>query len=280
MTIKPNGAGDTAPDFGASGWGVVLLGHGSQRGASRMECSCGWREETVPAWCRHCPSTPAGLEVAARQVQEELDIEDEQLVLSCLEFIKPHPDEAVRVLDQRGLRRVVVMPFLLGNGKHANEELNEILDEVRAGLPGVRLLLADGFGSDPGLADLIVERVRDIEGDAAYRPKDGVKGILVVKAGTKTQYDDCLWLEELGQMVEQRLGLDYAVDVAQSHYGDPTMDYAAARLVEGRGRRVHHVRALLVLSRDDLAPERLGRAGPDPREVSLGPGLGNPASGD
>jgi hypothetical protein len=34
-------------------------------------------------------------------------------------------------------------------------------------------------------------------------------------------------------MVEQRLGMGYAVEVAQSHFGDPTMP-AAARLVEER----------------------------------------------
>ena len=59
--------------------------------------------------------------------------------------------------------------------------------------------------------------------------------MLLVKAGTKNQYDDCLWLEELGRKVEKRLGLGYAVSVAQSHYGDPTVEAGAARLVEERG---------------------------------------------
>lgn len=215
-----------------SRWGVVLLAHGSQRGNSRMECSCAWREEAVPAWCQHCPSTPDGLRAAARRIQEELGIRDEQIVLSCLEFIEPHPDEAIRMLDRRGLRQVVVMPFLLGHGKHATLELDEIFDEVRAQLPEVRLYLADGFGPDPGLADLIVERVQDIQDGG---PAPGFTGILVVKAGTKSEYDDCLWLEDLGALVEQRLGPGYAVAVAQSHYGEPTMDRAAAQLVETRG---------------------------------------------
>jgi sirohydrochlorin ferrochelatase len=57
----------------------------------------------------------------------------------------------------------------------------------------------------------------------------------VVKAGTKTEYDDCIWVEELGQLVETKLGENYAVAVAQSHYGDPTMDVAAAKLAETRG---------------------------------------------
>jgi sirohydrochlorin ferrochelatase len=36
-------------------------------------------------------------------------------------------------------------------------------------------------------------------------------------------------------MVERELGLGYAVSVAQSHYGDPTMEAGAAPLVEERG---------------------------------------------
>ena len=39
---------------------------------------------------------------------------------------------------------------------------------------------------------------------------------------------------ELGQIVENRLGSNYAVSIAQSHYGDPTMDAAAANLVDKR----------------------------------------------
>jgi sirohydrochlorin ferrochelatase len=60
-------------------------------------------------------------------------------------------------------------------------------------------------------------------------------GILLVKAGTQTRYDDCLWLKELGGWVERDLGEGYAVEVAQSHYGDPTMEHAAAELVGQRG---------------------------------------------
>ena len=214
-------------------WGLVLLAHGSQRGASRDECSCGWRELSTPAWCLHCPSTPDGLRQAARRVQDLLGVDDEQIVLSCLEFIQPFPDEAVKLLHRRGFQKVVVMPFLLGSGKHATMELDEFLDDVRGQLPGMELRLADGLGADPRLAELVAQRVRGLEGGA---PTNGSlpKGVLLVKAGTKTQYDDCIWLEELGGMVEKHLGSGYAVAVAQSHYGDPTMDYAASRLVESR----------------------------------------------
>ena len=187
-------------------WGLVLLAHGSQRGATRDECSCGWRELSTPAWCLHCPSTPDGLRQAARRVQDLLGVDNEQIVLSCLEFIQPFPDEAVKLLYRRGFQKVVVMPFLLGSGKHATMELDEFLDDVRGQLPGMELRLADGLGADPRLAELVAQRVRGLEGGAATN--GGLpKGVLLVKAGTKTQYDDCIWLEELGGMVEKTPGL-------------------------------------------------------------------------
>ena len=239
-------------------WGVILLGHGSQRGTSPRECSCAWQlppsssvstlapanggdTSTIddnlpgwPGWCLRCPSTPQGLEEAARLLQSELDREGAQVLLSCLEFIQPHPDEAIRLLSERGLNKVVIMPYLLGHGKHATVEMDEMLDEVRAQLPQVQLYVADGLGSDPRLASLVVERIGDLEATAPVPGPGQTVGILLVKAGTRTQYDDCQWLVELGRMVENRLGLGYAVDVAQSHYGDPTMEFAAARLVEER----------------------------------------------
>ena len=114
--------------------------------------------------------------------------------------------------------------------------MNEILEEVRGQLPGIQLHLAAGLGLDPNLADVVVQRVRELEGstDSPAAIESGSRGILLVKAGTKTEYDDCIWLEELGQLVEERLGGGYAVAVAQSHYGDPTMDAAAAKLAESR----------------------------------------------
>lgn len=228
-------------------WGVILLGHGSQRGASPRECSCAWRMASAaapespdwPTWCRRCPSTPQGLGEVARRLPSALAspaaAAPPPVLLSCLEFIEPHPEQAVRLLSEQGVGNVVVMPYLLGNGKHATLEMDEMLDEVRARLPQVQLHLADGLGADARIADLVVERISDL-GTAAPLPAPGRSvGILLVKAGTRTQYDDCQWLAQLGQMVENRLGLGYAVDVAQSHYGDPTMEFAAARLVSERG---------------------------------------------
>ena len=238
MTQDKGSSNDTARNTQQGSWGVVLVAHGSQRGASSAECSCSWGipETQTPDWCLHCPSTPQGLNDATVRLQEALGADQARVQLSCLEFIEPRPDQTIQDMAAQGLQRVVIMPYLLGQGKHVTLEMDEVLDEARAELPGVDLRLADVLGADSRLASVVVERVRTLEQSTSSSPAAGsTTGILVVKAGTKNQYDDCVWLHELGRTVEASLGPDYAVAVAQSHYGDPTVETGAAQLVDERG---------------------------------------------
>ena len=241
MSSRTNGPGQEkrfGSGSGASAWGVVLLAHGSRRGSERSECSCAWVDSGSgqPAWCLNCPSPPIGLRRAADQLQALLGLRSCQLVLSCLEFIEPNPDQAIRLLEARGYQQVVLVPFLLGNGKHATLELEELVDGFRVDTPDVQLYLAEGLGADPLLADLVVQRLHGMDSPSPFQPEAGrTAGVLLVKAGTKTMYDNCRWLVELGRSVEDRLGAGYAVEVAQSHYGDPTMEAATEYLVEERG---------------------------------------------
>ena len=222
---------------GSDGWGVVLLCHGSQRGASRDECSCAWAADgpRFPAWCLGCPNTPVGLREAGQRLAAALGADAEQVVVSCLEFLPPHPPEAVSILAEAGLQRVVIAPYLLGNGKHATLEMDEVLDEIAAAVPGVELRLAQGLGADTRIAELVRHRINALPEPATASADGRPVGILLVKAGTQTRYDDCLWLKELGSWIERDLGENYAVSVAQSHYGDPTMADAAAELIDARG---------------------------------------------
>ena len=252
-------------------WGVILLAHGSQRGTSRDECSCSWNDagSDPPSWCLGCTSTNLGLRTAVGLLQNTLAVQGATVMLSCLEFIEPHPIEALRILNQQGIERVVLLPFLLGNGKHATLELDEIVADARSEMPILQVLLAQGLGPEPEMAELVLERVRSMPPQQSPPPSAAdPTGVLLVKAGTKSQYDDCGWLVRLAGMVEEQLGLGYAVAAAQSHYGDPTMDDAAAELVENRGvSRVMVVPYIffpgLILRRNVLGGmERLGQTYP------------------
>jgi sirohydrochlorin ferrochelatase len=143
------------------------------------------------------------------------------------------------MLVDQGSRQLVIMsypmPYLLGHGKSATEETAEVLGDLRVNLPQVKLELTEGLGAAPRIADLVVERVHDLDGVApAPDDRTGDVGVMLVKGRIRTQYEDCHWMQELGRMVEQQLGMGYAVEVALPHYGDPTRSAAAARLVEER----------------------------------------------
>ena len=228
--------GRPTPSADAASWGVVLLCHGSQRGATRDECSCAWAADgpRFPAWCPGCPNTPVGLRDVALRLQDQLAGSAGRVIVSCLEFLPPHPPEAVAMLADEGLSQVVIQPYLLGKGKHATLEMDEVLEDIADAAPGVDVYLADGLGADLRIADLVHDRIAALPEEASRPVADRPVGVLIVKAGTQTQYDDCLWLKELGGWVEQDLGPDFAVAVAQSHYGDPTMESAAAHLVNDR----------------------------------------------
>jgi sirohydrochlorin ferrochelatase len=175
-----------------------------------------------------------GLKEVGLLLQEQLEGNVQQVIVSCLEFLPPHPPEAVALLADQGVSQVVVQPYLLGNGKHATLEMDEVLEDIAIAAPNVDVYLADGLGADLRIADLVRDRIAALP-EAAARPVDeNPVGVLIVKAGTQTRYDDCLWLKEMGVWVEQDLGLDFAVTVAQSHYGDPTMEDAVAHLVNDR----------------------------------------------
>lgn len=237
MTQTTNGSAVTGGQPSDSDWGVVLIAHGSQRGTDRTECSCAWEQtgSQRPNWCLECPSTPEGLIDATGRFRSHLGLSEHQVVLSCLEFIEPFPKQAVGILKDRGFRQVALVPFLLGSGKHATLEMEEVLQEVQEDAPDVRMHLAEGLGSDPLLAELVVQRVQGLADKQEFQPsEEKTSGIVLVKAGTKTIYDDCVWLKELGELVEERLGPGYAVSVGQSHYGDPTMEAATEVLVRQR----------------------------------------------
>ena len=75
-------------------------------------------------------------------MQGLLGSDSSEVILSCLELIEPHPDQAIQLLADKGICTAEVMPYLLGNGKHATEEMDEVLEELKAKAPGLAIRLA------------------------------------------------------------------------------------------------------------------------------------------
>lgn len=200
--------------------GVVLLAHGSRSGNHTID----------------------GLREMVRRLQKRLDGDSAgcraKVVMACLEFIQPDLPAAVGALVEQGCGDITVMPFLLGQGTHTTEDLDEEIARSLAAHPQARISAAEGFGAAPALAEIAAARVRQqpaapLNGRGSVGAKP--TGVLLVKAGTRSPAENHRWLHRLGGMLEERLGEGYAVAVAQSHFGAPTMDEAARELVERRG---------------------------------------------
>ena len=205
--IGKNGA---SPD---ANWGVVLLAHGSQRGNDTID----------------------GLREMVRRLQARLGVGNAKVIMACLEFIQPDLPQAVGGLVSEGCTDITVMPFLLGQGTHTTDDLEEEIARSLEVYPQARIKASNVFGPDPALVDIVVERVQAQVSPLNGASNDTPTGVMLVKAGTRSQAEDHLWLYKMGGMLEERLGAGYTVAVAQSHFGSPTMEEAAAELVEKRG---------------------------------------------
>ncbi|MYE55340.1 MAG: sirohydrochlorin chelatase [Chloroflexi bacterium] len=202
-------------------WGVVLLAHGSQRGTHTID----------------------GLREMVSRLQVRLAGNRARVRMACLEFIQPDLPQAVGELVSEGCTDITVMPFLLGQGTHTTDDLEEEIARSLEVYPQARIKASDVFGPDPALVDIVVGRV--LEQGTAGLSFDRLRtngtdsgapiGVMLVKAGTRSQAEDHLWLFKMGSMLGERLGSRYAVAVAQSHFGSPTMEEAAVELVEKQG---------------------------------------------
>lgn len=197
----------------SDGWGVVLLAHGSQRGNHTID----------------------GLREMVRRLQARLDGSNARVRMACLEFIQPDLPKAVAGLVSEGCTEITVMPFLLGQGTHTTDDLEEEIARSLEIFPQARIKASEVFGPDPALVEIVAERVQAHGSSQNGRASDAPAGVMLVKAGTRSPAENHRWLFKMGDMLEERLGGGYAVAVAQSHFGPPTMEEAAAQLVEKQG---------------------------------------------
>ncbi|MYC07575.1 MAG: sirohydrochlorin chelatase [Chloroflexi bacterium] len=203
-----------------AGWGVVLLAHGSQRGNHTID----------------------GLREMVRRLQSHLGEDNAKVRMACMEFIQPDLPKAVAGLVADGCTDITVMPFLLGQGTHSTEDLAEGIERSLEEYPHIRIKATAVFGADPALVEIIRQRVQaqvaqrnGSAGSITTGTTGAPMGVMLVKAGTRSQAEDHLWLYEMGRMLEEQLGAGFAVAVAQSHFGPPTMEEAVADLVERQG---------------------------------------------
>jgi sirohydrochlorin cobaltochelatase len=106
--------------------GIVLFAHGSRD----------------PLW--RLP-----IEAVAKQIQALSP--QTQVMCAFLELTTPDLPTCVKTLSASGLSHIAVVPMFLGIGKHAREDLPELMKQLEADYPHIQFDLRRAIGEEPSL---------------------------------------------------------------------------------------------------------------------------------
>lgn len=119
--------------------GVIVLGHGSRR-----ESGCAPVLETAEAFALRHPEW--------------------RVVPAFMEFASPGLAEAIEdLLREAPYREIFVVPLFLALGTHVSKHMPEILAEAVLRHPATDFRLAQPFGADPLLCDIMEGQIRALE---------------------------------------------------------------------------------------------------------------------
>ena len=72
-------------------------------------------------------------------------------------------EDAVGKLVARGVKRITVVPMFFADGMHIRHDIPEEIAALEGRFPGVAISMAAHIGPDPRIADILLERVREVE---------------------------------------------------------------------------------------------------------------------
>lgn len=82
---------------------------------------------------------------------------------ASLQLSEPDLPGVVGELAAAGVERILVVPFLIASGQHVKEDIPALLEELRGKYPGVQMHLGRPLGADPRLAEIVLDRVEEME---------------------------------------------------------------------------------------------------------------------
>jgi len=90
-------------------------------------------------------------------VRERIRTQSPGTAVRCayLELCTPDLPAAVQELMAQGAASITVVPMFLGTGKHAREDLPQLVADLRAAHPQVRFVVQPAIGEDPRMTELM-----------------------------------------------------------------------------------------------------------------------------
>lgn len=117
---------------------LIILGHGSR-----------------------APEATETLVAVTEMVRAKTDYE--RVVYASLQLSKPDLGSVVSELVDAGIKKIMVLPFLIATGQHVKEDIPNELAALREKYPGVEMDLGKPLGADSRLAEILIERAAEME---------------------------------------------------------------------------------------------------------------------
>lgn len=88
---------------------------------------------------------------------------DFDLILPAfLQLSEPSFEEGIEKLRELGATKIVVMPYFLYYGVHLSEDIPNELDKIKEKYREVEIVLARHLDKDQRLADIVIDRIREV----------------------------------------------------------------------------------------------------------------------
>ncbi len=117
---------------------LIILGHGSR-----------------------APEATETLAAITAMVRKKVNYE--RVEYASLQLSEPALPAVVEELYRSGIRRILVIPFLIATGVHVKTDIPEELEALSRKHPGLTLALGEPLGADPRLAEIVVDRITELE---------------------------------------------------------------------------------------------------------------------
>ncbi len=113
---------------------IVLIDHGSRRAEANAQL-----EAVATAVRKHYP--------------------DDVVECAHMELAEPTLAQAIAHCVEHGADEIVVHPYFLGPGRHTQEDIPEMVEQITQQHPAVAIRVSEPLGAHPGVVDAVIDRV-------------------------------------------------------------------------------------------------------------------------
>ena len=89
--------------------------------------------------------------------------EFDKVMPAFLEFTSPSIPEAIKECSRLGATKVTILPYFLSAGVHITRDIPNEITEASEGNPGLKINVADYFGSRDEIAQILLKTALDIK---------------------------------------------------------------------------------------------------------------------